>query len=85
MNLFVGLDISLDETSICVTDDDGKIVKEVATDFDAIAVACEDLDSCISMVKSGKDRMRNNVSEPLGWACAGRILLERNEEPASEI
>ena len=39
MNLFVGLDISLDETSICVTDDDGKIVKEakVATDPDAIA------------------------------------------------
>jgi hypothetical protein len=25
-----------------------------------------------------KDRMRNNVSEPLDWACAGRILPERN-------
>ena len=39
MNLFVGLDISLDETSICVIDDGGKIVKEakVATDPDAIA------------------------------------------------
>ena len=22
--------------------------------------------------------MRNNVSEPLDWACAGRILPERN-------
>ena len=41
-------------------------------------VACENLNSCISMVKSGKDRMHNNVSEPLRWACAGRILLERN-------
>ena len=30
------------------------------------------------MVKSGKDRMRNNVSEPLDWACAGRILPERD-------
>jgi hypothetical protein len=30
------------------------------------------------MVKSSKDRMRNNVSEPLDWTCAGRILLERN-------
>jgi transposase len=39
MNLYVGLDVSLDETSICVTDDGGKIVKEakVATDPDAIA------------------------------------------------
>ena len=43
-----------------------------------LVVASENLNSCISMVKSGKDRMRNNVSEPLGWACAGRILLERN-------
>ena len=43
-----------------------------------LPVASENLDSCISMVKSRKDRMRNNVSEPLDWACAGRILPERN-------
>ena len=41
-------------------------------------VASENLDSCISMVQSAEDRMRNNVSEPLDWACAGRILPERN-------
>jgi hypothetical protein len=25
--------------------------------------------------------MRNNVSDPLDWACAGRILPERNMRP----
>ena len=44
----------------------------------ADAVASENLDLCISMVQSAEDRMRNNVSEPLDWACAGRILPERN-------
>jgi len=39
-----------------------------------VAVASENLDSCVSMVQSAKDWMRNNVSEPLDWACAGRIL-----------
>ena len=41
-------------------------------------VASENLDSCVSMVQSAEDRMRNNASEPLDWACAGRILPERN-------
>jgi hypothetical protein len=30
------------------------------------------------MVQSTKDRMCNNVSEPLDRACAGRVLPERN-------
>jgi hypothetical protein len=30
------------------------------------------------MMEPAKDRMRNNVSEPLDWACAGRVLPERN-------
>src|SRR5262249_14563134 len=34
-------------------------------------VASENSDSCISMVQSAKDRLRNNVSEPLNRACAG--------------
>ena len=41
-------------------------------------VASENLDSCVSMVQSAEDRMRNNASEPLDRACAGRILPERN-------
>jgi hypothetical protein len=36
------------------------------------------LDSSVSMVELAKNRMRNNVSEPLDRACAGRILPERN-------
>jgi hypothetical protein len=30
------------------------------------------------MRKPAKDRMRNNVSEPLDRACAGRVLPERD-------
>ena len=30
------------------------------------------------MMQPAKDRMRNNVSEPLDRACAGRVLPERN-------
>src|ERR1700730_9767455 len=36
------------------------------------------LDSSVPMMKPAKDRMRNNVSEPLNRACAGRVLLERD-------
>jgi len=36
------------------------------------------LDSSVPMMEPAKDRMRNNVSEPLDWACAGRVLPERN-------
>jgi transposase InsO family protein len=30
------------------------------------------------MMEPAKDRMRNNLSEPLDRACAGRVLPERN-------
>ena len=30
------------------------------------------------MVEPAKNRMRDNVSEPLDGACAGRVLPERN-------
>ena len=30
------------------------------------------------MVEPAKNRMRNNLSEPLDWACAGRVLPKRN-------
>jgi hypothetical protein len=46
----------------------------------AASAACRfrNLDSCVSMVQPGKDRMRNNVSEPLDLARVGRVLPERN-------
>ena len=36
------------------------------------------LDSSVPMMEPAKDRMRNNVSEPLDRACAGRVLPEQN-------
>jgi hypothetical protein len=37
--------------------------------------------SCVSMVQPAKDRLRNNVSEPLDRACAGCILAKRKVSP----
>jgi len=41
MEFFVGLDVSLDETHICVVDEGGRIIKETraASEPDAIARA----------------------------------------------
>ena len=36
------------------------------------------LDSRVSMMEPTKDRVCNNISEPLDRACAGRVLPERN-------
>lgn len=44
MNCFAGLDVSLEETSICIVDPDGRIIREtkVATDPDALRSALSD-------------------------------------------
>jgi hypothetical protein len=44
------------------------------------AAACRfrKLDSRVSMMEPTKDRVCNNISEPLDRACAGRVLPERN-------
>jgi hypothetical protein len=39
------------------------------------------LDSSVPMMEPAKDRMRNNVSEPLDRAGAGRVLPKRNVGP----
>jgi hypothetical protein len=36
------------------------------------------LDSRVSMMEPTKNRVCNNISEPLDRACAGRVLPERN-------
>src|SRR5450755_3972842 len=36
------------------------------------------LDSRVSMMEPTKDRVCNNISEPLNRACVGRVLPERN-------
>jgi transposase len=38
MELYVGLDVSMDETSICVVDRDGKIIKECKATTDPRAI-----------------------------------------------
>ncbi len=38
MELYVGLDVSMDETSICVVDRDGKIIKECKATTDPTAI-----------------------------------------------
>jgi transposase len=50
MELFVGLDVSMDETSICVVDRDGKIIKECKAATDPAAIHCA--------LKTYADRLR---------------------------
>lgn len=38
MQLYAGLDVSMDETSICIVDRDGKIIKECRTETDSMAI-----------------------------------------------
>ncbi len=39
------------------------------------------LDSSVAMMEPAKDRMRNNVSETLDRACAGRVVASGNSAP----
>jgi len=45
--------------------------------FPSRPVASENSDSCVSMVQSAKDRLRNNVSERLDRTCPGCVLAKR--------
>jgi hypothetical protein len=47
----------------------------------ALVVASENSDWCVSMVYPAKNRLRNNVSEPLIRACAGCVLAKRKVRP----
>jgi transposase len=52
MKLYVGLDVSMESTSICVVDQDGTVVRETKTDSDphAIATALKEWDGRIERV-----------------------------------
>src|SRR5215467_11941134 len=52
-----------------------------ALSFPLVPVASENSDSCVSMVWPTKDRLRDNVSEPLNRARAGCVLAERKVSP----
>jgi transposase len=45
MDHFAGLDVSVKETSVCIVDDTGRIVREVkvASEPEALACACDGL------------------------------------------
>ena len=52
MKLFVGLDVSLEKTAICVISEHGKIVREAqaASEPEALARWIENLDGTIAVV-----------------------------------
>ena len=57
MNLHVGLDVSLDETSICIVDAEGKRLREtkVATDPDAVCAVLSDHEGIVRIGVFGCD------------------------------
>src|SRR5262249_60602987 len=59
----------------------GAFARRAGPRAEVAGVASENSDSCISMVQSAKDRLRNNVSEPLNRACAGCVLAKRKVRP----
>lgn len=64
----------------------GQLIDHRALDFLPGRLACgifeacrfRKLDSRVSMMEPAKDRVCDNISEPLDRACVGRILPERN-------
>jgi predicted NBD/HSP70 family sugar kinase len=52
MRLFVGLDVSLAKTAVCVLDEHGRIVKEVevASEPEAVLRLAADLDGSIAVI-----------------------------------
>lgn len=63
MEFFVGLDVSLDETHICVIDEGGRIIKETRAESEptAIAKAIRHQGRRIEHVGLGRDHSRKDI------------------------
>ena len=85
MDHFAGLDVSVKETSVCIVDDTGRIVREVkvASEPDALlavlgnpAYLCLlESNSRVSVMEPAQDGTTKNVSGPLNGARHRRVLI----------
>ena len=62
MDYFAGLDVSVKETSICIVDDAGKIVREVRVASEPEAVLQVLTNTIYRFKRVGLDRYRNGCS-----------------------
>ena len=72
MDHFAGLDVSVKETSVCIVDDTGKIVREVkvASEPEALLAVLNNSPTTSSELGWKPDRCRNGCSARLPkWAC----------------
>ena len=67
MDHFAGLDVSVKETSICIVDDTGRIVREVK-------IASEP-EALLSVLKSRPDWIGSRTIIAVAFQCAGRSGL----------
>lgn len=79
MKLFIGLDVSLEKTAICVISEHGKIVKEaqVASEPEALSCWINDQDGAIAAVglEAGplSQWLHRGLSEVRPSGCAGSL------------
>ena len=50
MDVFVGLDVSLDDTHVCIVDQDGKILKRTVAETEPDAIRCA-IESCADRIR----------------------------------
>ena len=64
MDYFAGLDVSVKETSVCIVDDTGKIVREVkvASEPEALLAVLKNPPTTSSELDWKRDRCRNGCS-----------------------
>ena len=80
MDYFAGLDISMDETHICVLDREGVVVRESKAASTAEAIAVEIVESA----KLSSDRLRDgaNGADPVSRVKPARLPRDLRREPA---
>ena len=81
MKLFVGLDVSLEKTAICVISEHGKIVREaqVASEPEALACWIGDLDGTIAVVGLEAGPLSQWLRRGLTEAGLSVVLMETRQ------
>ena len=79
MDHFAGLDVSVKETSVCILDDAGRIVKEVkvASEPQALQIELENPSHALALLRPRRDLMSTTLS-PLNSPRRPRCLMVRS-------
>ena len=81
MDHFAGLDVSVKETSVCIVDDTGRIVREVkvASEPEALLTALKSLPGCFGPVAGHPHREPYSATRPGGPALLDKEALGQRQ------